>query len=230
MGVKFTRSRVPLVKQDFMNGDLLITVATEDGKLTQRRFGMLVLSVGQTPSARFKELAGCIGVSLNENGFCKINELTPVETNKAGVFVCGSASGPKDITDAMIRASAAAGRAARLALPAQPAESAVATGGTLPPKTAIFLCDCGQEIASTIDMKGLLESCRALPSVVHVERSPYLCQKDAVKDIKAKMDQYQANRLVLGTCAPFLSRRLVSEGNLTCAPVPGEKHPPWKWA
>ena len=210
MGVKFTRSRVPLVKQDFKNGDLLITVAAEDGKLTQRRFGMLVLSVGQTPSPRFRELAECIGVNLNENGFCEIHELTPVETNKAGVFVCGSASGPKDITDAMIRASAAAGRAARLASPAQQAEVAVVATETAPPKTAIFLCDCGQEVASIVNMAGLMESCKALPSVVHVERSPYLCQKDAVKAIKAKMDEHKANRVVLGTCAPFLSRRLAT--------------------
>ncbi len=119
MGVKFTRSRVPLVKQDFKNGDLLITVAGEDGKLAQRRLGMLVLSVGQTPSPHFKQLAECVGVRLSENGFCEIHELTPVETNKPGVFVCGSASGPKDITDSMIRASAAAGRAARFALPVQ---------------------------------------------------------------------------------------------------------------
>jgi len=37
-----------------------------------------------------------------------------------------------------------------------------------------------------------------------------LCQKDAVKGIKAKMDEHKANRVVLCTCAPFLSRRLAS--------------------
>jgi len=210
MGVKFTRSRVPLVKQDFKNGDLLITAAGEDGKLTQRRFEMLVLSVGQTPSPHFKQLAECVGVRLSENGFCEIHELTPVETNKPGVFVCGSASGPKDITDSMIRASAAAGRAARFALPAQAAEVAGAAVEALPPKTAVFLCDCGKEVASIIDMKGLAEACKAMPSVVCVERIPYLCQKDAVKDIKGKMDQQKANRVVLATCAPFTSRRLAS--------------------
>lgn len=211
MGVKFTHSRVPLVKQDFKNGDLLITVAGEDGRLAQRRFEMLVLSVGQTPSPQFKQLAETVGVALNENGFCQVHELTPVETDKPGVFVCGSASGPKDITDSMMRASAAAGRAALYALPAQPAEAAVPTAGDAPPRTAIFLCDCGKEVASIIDMKGLQESCRLLSSVVHVERSPYLCQKDAVKEIKAKMEQHQANRLVLGTCAPFMSRRLAGQ-------------------
>jgi heterodisulfide reductase subunit A len=210
VGVKFTRSRVPLVKQDFKTGDLVITAAAEDGSLTQRRFGMLVLSVGQTPSPRFKELAECIGVKLNEANFCETSELAPVDTNRPGVYVCGSASGPKDITDAMIRASAAAGRAARFASPVQQAEVAVVAAETAQPKTAIFLCDCGQEVASIIDMAGLLESCKALPSVVHVERSPYLCQRDGVKGIRAKMDQHKANRVVLGTCAPFLSRRLAT--------------------
>ncbi len=208
MGVRFTRSRIPLVKQDFKNGDLLINAAAGDGAMSLRRFAMLVLSVGQTPSPRFRELAACIGVEMNENGFCEVNELTPVETNRAGVFVCGSAAGPKDITEAMMRASAAAGRAAQFALPAQPVEMAVPVAEPGPPRTAVFLCDCGKEVSSIIDMKSLMDGCQALASVVHAERCSYLCQKDAIKDIKARMDQQKANRLVLGACAPFISRRL----------------------
>ena len=50
-----------------------------------------------------------------------------------------------------------------------------------------------------------------MTSVVHVDRAPYLCLADAVKAIKGKMEHHGANRLVLGTCAPFISRRLASD-------------------
>ncbi|MDM7998699.1 MAG: FAD-dependent oxidoreductase [Dehalococcoidia bacterium] len=211
MGIKFTRCRIPVVKQDFKSGDLLMTTISEDGQLRPCRFGMLVLSVGQTPSPRFEELADSLGVKLNESGFCETSELDPVDTNKKGVYVCGSASGPKDITDAMVTATAAAGRAVLFALrpdrkAAEPGEVAVGM-----PKTAVFLCDCGKEVASALDMDALLQAAKTMPSVVHVERVPYLCHSEAVKSIRAKMEQCHSNRAVLATCAPFISRKLSSD-------------------
>ena len=94
MGIKFTRSRVPVVKQDFKTGDLLITTAAEAGGLMQRRFSMLVLSVGQTPSPRFKELAGSLGVKLNETDFCQTSELAPVDTDRPGCTSAASLADP----------------------------------------------------------------------------------------------------------------------------------------
>lgn len=207
MGVKFTRSRIPVVRQDFKSGDLLITAAGEDNSLNQRRFGMLILTVGQTASVHFKELADSLGVTLNENGFCETGEVTPVDTSKAGIYACGSAIGPKDIADSLIAASAAAGRASVFAAPQKQAEVCVATDEG-EPKTAVFLCDCGEEISSVLDMPRLVEASKKLDSVVHVERGAYLCHGDALQKIKAAMDQHGANRLVLGTCAPFITRRL----------------------
>jgi heterodisulfide reductase subunit A len=211
MGIKFTRSRVPVVKQDFKTGDLLIMTAAEGGGLTQRRFSMLVLSVGQTPSPRFAELAKSLGVKLDKADFCQTSELSPVDTDRPGVYVCGSASGPRDIAESIMGASAAAGRAAMFAAPVRRAAVQARPAEIAAPKTLVLLCDCGQEVASAIDMDKLLQACQALPGVVHVERSPYLCQADAVKEMKAKMDQHGANRLVLGACAPFISRRLASD-------------------
>lgn len=211
MGIKFTRSRVPVVKQDFQTGDLLITTAAEAGGLMQRRFSMLVLSVGQTPSPRFKELAGSLGVKLNETDFCQTSELTPVDTDRPGVYVCGSAGGPRDIAESIMGASAAAGRAALFAAPLQRAGAEAKPAEAGAAKTAVLLCDCGQEVSSAIDMDGLAKACQAMTSVVHVDRAPYLCLADAVKAIKGKMERHGANRLVLGTCAPFISRRLASE-------------------
>ena len=40
--------------------------------------------------ASAKELAKRVGVDLNDSGFCATEELTPVETSKEGVYVCGA--------------------------------------------------------------------------------------------------------------------------------------------
>ena len=212
MGVKFTRSRVPVVKQDFKTNDLLITVAEDDGSLTQRRFGMLVLSVGQTPSPRFAELAQTLGLEVNEWNFCATSELRPTETAREGIYVCGSASGPKDIADTLIESSAAAGLASQFAVQEQASEEPEASAEVEQeePKAAIFLCDCGTEVSSAIDMGELAEVSKVMPSVVHVEEVPFLCKRDVIDSIKGNMAEHGANRVVLATCAPFATKRLSS--------------------
>ncbi len=211
LGVKFTRSRVPVVKQDFKNNDLLITVAAEDGSLNQRRFEMLVLSVGQTPSPRFAELANSLGLEVNEWNFCATKELTPVTAARKGIFVCGSASGPKDIADTLIEASAAAGQAAQFVTAAgKAAEPTKATEQTEEPAIAVFLCACGQEVSSVVDMGKLTTAAKAMPGVVHVEEVPFLCKKEAVASIGAKMREHKANGAVLATCALFATKKLAA--------------------
>jgi heterodisulfide reductase subunit A len=212
MGVKFTRSRVPVVKQDFKTNDLLITVAEDDSSLTQRRFGMLVLSVGQTPSPRFAELAQTLGLEVNEWNFCATSELRPTETAREGIYVCGSASGPKDIADTLIESSAAAGLASQFAVQEQAPEEPEASAEVEQeePKTAVFLCDCGNEVSSAIDMGKLAEASKVMPSVVHVEEVPFLCKRDAIDSIRGNMAEHGANRVVLATCARFAAKRLSS--------------------
>lgn len=211
MGIKFTRSRVPVVKQDFKTNDLLITVAGDDGSLTQRRFGMLVLSVGQTPSPRFAKLAQTLGLEVNQWNFCATREFTPIDTARPGIYVCGSASGPKDIADTLIESSAAVGQASRFASQGQMSQTPEGTETSEEAATMVFLCTCGQEVSSIVDMNKLAESSKAMPSVVHVEEVPFLCKRDAIDSIRGKMTEHRANRAVFATCAPFTTRRLASD-------------------
>ena len=211
LGIKFTRSRVPVVKQDFKNNDLLITVAAEDGSLSQRRFEMLVLSVGQTPSPRFAELAKSLELEVNDWNFCATKELTPVTTVREGIFVCGSASGPKDIADTLIESSAAAGQASQFVIAeGHSTEPADKPEQLEEPAIAVFLCACGKEVSSFVDMGKLAEAAKAMAGVVHVEEVPFLCTKEAVSSIGAKIRQHKANGAVLATCALFATKKLAA--------------------
>jgi heterodisulfide reductase subunit A len=53
-----------------------------------------------------------VGVGYDEFGFLSEShpKLRPVETNSAGVFVCGVCQGPKDIPESVAQATAAAGK------------------------------------------------------------------------------------------------------------------------
>lgn len=217
LGVRFTRCRIPQIKQEPKTKDLLLTAKAEDGGLSRHQFELVVLSLGQTPPPHFPQLSKVLGLELNRWGFCKINEFSPVETSREGIYVCGSASAPKDIADTLTEAGAAACQASIL-LSSQRNRS---VGAKIYPeevdvseqeaRVAIFLCRCGEEIASAVNTKEMIEFARGLPSVVYVEEIPCLCLKDAVADMKERIKEEKANRVVLAACSALPYERLFTE-------------------
>jgi heterodisulfide reductase subunit A2 len=73
---------------------------------------MVVLASAMRPADGVEELAQKLKVGYDENGFLSEShpKLRPVETNSAGVFICGACHAPKDIPEAVAQASAAAGK------------------------------------------------------------------------------------------------------------------------
>ena len=214
LGVQFTRCRVPVVKEDPRNHDLLLTVTSEEGLPVRRQFEMVVLSVGQTPAPEFSELCQALGVETNRWGFCQTRPFSKVETLQEGIYVCGSAGGPKDIADTMVEAGAAAGEAAKwLSPPAtrpvkkEPVEKPTSEEA---PKTAVFLCGCGGEIAPLLDLESVAEYVGKLPGVVHVETMPYLCRSEAFEAVGKGVKEHKGNRLVLGACT-YISGQMLDE-------------------
>jgi heterodisulfide reductase subunit A len=75
---------------------------------------LVVLAAAMRPADGVAELAQKLNVGYDENGFLMEShpKLRPVETNAAGVFVCGACQAPKDIPEAVAQASAAASKVA----------------------------------------------------------------------------------------------------------------------
>ena len=73
---------------------------------------MVVLAAAMCPSDGAEALAQKLNVGYDENGFLSEShpKLRPVETNAAGVYVCGACQGPKDIPESVSQATAAAGK------------------------------------------------------------------------------------------------------------------------
>ena len=94
--VRFVRARVHTVEPT--SGDMLkLRYVAETGSLIEETFDMVVLSVGLSPLENAVELAGKLGITLNGHQFAQTSGLTPVSSNREGIYVCGAFQGPKDI-------------------------------------------------------------------------------------------------------------------------------------
>ena len=120
-GVKYINGRPSAILEDLSTRDLLVRyVDIFGGKVSELPADLVVLCPALVPRESNKDLAKIFGVELNEQGFFKTKDalLDPVETNIEGIFVCGYCQAPKDISESVTQASAAAARAAEVTVSA----------------------------------------------------------------------------------------------------------------
>ena len=108
IGVRFIRSRIHTIEPVGDTGDLKIAYGTEQGEIKQEVFDMVVLSIGLMPPADARNLAERLDIELDRHNFATTKCLSPVETSRPGIYVCGAFQGPKDIPGTVMEASAAA--------------------------------------------------------------------------------------------------------------------------
>lgn len=114
-GIRLIRGRPGEVdkKKDFL------VVKVEDTlqkKFTEIETDMVVLSTAIEPSEGTKKIADVMDVGLTEDMFIKEThpKIKPVTTDVKGAYVCGTAQGPKDITDSIVQANAAASKVSEI--------------------------------------------------------------------------------------------------------------------
>ena len=113
-GVRFYRSKPARVRANEGNEHLTIQFEdTLDGELRFLNSELVVLSIGASPPDGTDSLSSSLNVDCEESGFFKC-EKAPVFTKVKGVFIAGSASGPRDISSCLAEGSAAAAQAAIL--------------------------------------------------------------------------------------------------------------------
>ncbi len=108
---QYHRGRVSRITEQ--DGKLIVRgVDTLAGEPVTIEADLVVLATAMRPADGVEKLAQKLNVGYDENGFLSEShpKLRPVETNAAGVFVCGACQGPKDIPESVAQASAAAGK------------------------------------------------------------------------------------------------------------------------
>jgi len=113
-GVSYIRGIPGEIVEDLETKDLtLIGENTLLGRRYRHHADMVILSVGIKPSTNTGGVQRLLNLSTDIDGFYMEAhpKLRPVDTTTGGVFLAGTAEGPKDIKDSVTQASAAASRA-----------------------------------------------------------------------------------------------------------------------
>jgi heterodisulfide reductase subunit A len=207
-GVRYVRSMISRVLEHPETHDLDLTYVDESGEMQTETFDMVILSVGLRPDPAFRELADKFGIRLNRFGFVESQPLDAVSTSVPGVFACGVIQSPKGIPSSVLQGSSAAGAATSLLSEAR---------GTLvkekpypqerdttqeEPRIGVFLCDCGINIAATVDVGKVTEYVKSLPQVVFAQEYLFTCSTDTQEEMKAMVEKHQLNRVVVASCSP----------------------------
>lgn len=66
----------------------------------------------------------------------------------------------------------------------------------------VFVCDCGSNIASVVDVPKVVEHAAGLPGVVYAEEGRWICAVDYLDTIKERVDEHSIDRLVVACCTP----------------------------
>lgn len=69
-------------------------------------------------------------------------------------------------------------------------------------RIGVFVCECGLNIAGTIDCDSVSEYARGLDDVVAVVQNKYTCADPGQNEIKRAIKEYNLNRVVVASCTP----------------------------
>ncbi|MBN2440605.1 MAG: FAD-dependent oxidoreductase [Spirochaetales bacterium] len=208
LGIHYIRCRPSSVEEIPETGNLCINYIDRENQFISKEFDMVVLSLGIEPSEKLKSQADCIGIALNKWGFAYTDELAPLDTSRPGIYVAGAFQEPKDIPDTVMQASGAAARVMSLLAPARgslvrkkiyPNERDI-TDET--PRIGIFVCHCGSNIASVVDVETVANYAKTIPYVAFADHAMYVCSDDTQDMIKEKIIEHNLNRVVVASCTP----------------------------
>jgi heterodisulfide reductase subunit A len=208
-GVRFVRCRLHSIEPAEPPGDLSVRYANESGETAEEIFDMVVLSTGRKPGESLAPFSGL-----------------------EGVVTVGSAPRLRDISEAVLEASAAAGILIRLvrgrgivSRPPGPVDSA-AEGEKVfaqASRVQVIFCDMPGGWQKELDLSRVVEETGRLPGAVAVSKLPSGAGPALWDEIKALFTRGSANRFVIvlnssASCWPQV-RRLCREAGLPASLV-----------
>jgi len=109
-GARFLRGRPSRISSNGSEGLRVLYEDTERGVRVEDDYDMVVLANAAAPPSGMPDLAQCLGIELDVDGFIRAqeNEGGLVVTTRNGIYAAGCAAGPKDIPDSVAEGSGAA--------------------------------------------------------------------------------------------------------------------------
>lgn len=70
------------------------------------------------------------------------------------------------------------------------------------PRIGVFICHCGHNIASVVDVEKVVEFAKSLPNVVFASHNLYSCSEEGLGAIRKSIEQNKLDRVVVAACTP----------------------------
>ena len=70
------------------------------------------------------------------------------------------------------------------------------------PRVGVYICDCGANIAGTVDVKAVVDDAAALPGVVLAREYKYVCSEPGQELIRQDIQEQKLERVVVASCSP----------------------------
>lgn len=207
-GIRFIRARPHTIEPGAGDAGVQMRYTLESGKTVKEKFDIAVLSVGLEPSSDTKHLADIFGIQTDSHRFAKTSSFAPVSASRPGVLVTGAFQAPKAIPRSVAQASAAAACAAGMLNEVKGTRTRTKTYpdardiSAQKPAIGVFVCACGINIASVVDVTAVASYAASLPHVVLVENNLFTCSADTQELIAKKIQEHGLNRIVIAACTP----------------------------
>ncbi|MFC1715064.1 FAD-dependent oxidoreductase [Candidatus Poribacteria bacterium] len=207
-GVQFRQARLSLIEEIPGTNDLMVKYVDENDRSKEEQYDLIVLSTGIASNCSNQDISEIANVSLNQFGFFDSMGLFNERTNVEGIYVCGTSSGPRSIPETVATASASASyvssllkeeRGSLVSQKEYPDERDIELEDA---RIGVFICHCGINIGSIVDVPQIADHARSLPDVVYSEASLYTCSQDTQERIKEIVEENRINRVIVASCTP----------------------------
>ncbi|MDD4221581.1 MAG: FAD-dependent oxidoreductase [Candidatus Methanomethylophilus sp.] len=218
-GINMHRAaRVSNVEEDPETHQVTVNYTDKNNDPASKTYDLVVLSIGLTAPKEAEEISKTLGIDLNDYGFAKTTVFDPLETTRKGVFVTGAFAAPKDIPTSVAEASGSAAKAGAYVVKDKdfkpcapkvyPPEKDVEGKE---PRVGVWVCHCGINIGSVVDVPAVVEYAKTLPHVVVSVDTKYACAQDTLEEISAFIKEKDLNRVVVASCTPRTHEPLFRE-------------------
>ena len=209
-GVRFVRSRPHTIMPEDGGLTLRVDYLADSGELLSDSYDMVVLAVGARPPKDNDKFALTMGIDLNQWGFAESLPYAPEKTSKVGVFAAGAFGEPKDISESVIQAGAAAQAASRI-IKAYDVLAGIETESEPeypdvsrePPRTLVAVCASCPTLEQAVDLETVSKRMGRVHSVCKVMPVGSACTPQGWKDIEEAALEFKPNRILIGACMPY---------------------------
>lgn len=85
-------------------------------------------------------------------------------------------------------------------------------------RIGVYVCQCGVNIAATVDVEDVVKMVSDLPGVVVARQHKYMCSEPGQHTIQEDIQEYDLNRVVVASCTPRMHeptfQRAIEEAGL----------------